>query len=90
MEIIEDKIQGAKALNLYGCSLTSVLYYVSQGTPVLATVDGGETVLIVGYDSKNTVIMDPETGTVYKKGMNDSTAWFSGHGNEFVSYVMTE
>ena len=90
MEIIEDKIQGAKALNLYGCSLTSVLYYVSQGTPVLATVDGGGTVLIVGYDSKNTVIMDPETGTVYKKGMNDSTAWFAGHGNEFVSYVMTE
>lgn len=90
MEIIEDKIQGSKALDLYGCSLSSVLYYVSQGTPVLARVDGGENVLIVGYDSKNTIIMDPTTGTVYKKGMNDSTAWFQTQGNEFVSYIMTE
>ena len=90
MEIIEDKIEGAKALNLSGCTLNSVLYYVSQGTPVLATVEGGESVLIIGYDTKNTIIMDPTTGTIYKKGMNDSTAWFAAHGNEFVSYVMTD
>ena len=90
MEIIAERIENAKPLNLAGCSLQSVLYYVSQGTPVMATIDENQTVLIIGYDAKNTVIMDPSTGTIYKKGMNDSKSWFETHGNEFVSYVVAE
>ncbi|SKB55032.1 hypothetical protein SAMN06296386_10268 [Lachnospiraceae bacterium] len=88
MDVIDNEIEDAKALNLGGCSLSSVLYYVSVGRPVLAEVETGKVVLIVGYDAKNTVIMDPETGTTYKKGMNDSKEWFENHGNEFVSYIM--
>ena len=90
MGIIADRIENSKPLNLAGCSLQSVLYYVSQGIPVMATIDENQTVLIVGYDAKNTVIMDPTTGTIYKKGMNDSKSWFETHGNEFVSYVISE
>ncbi len=88
MEVINTEIEGAKALNLGGCSLSSVLYYVSIGRPVFAEVETGQVVLIVGYDAKNTVIMDPSTGTIYKKGMNDSREWFENHGNEFVSYIL--
>ena len=84
---IKKQIPDSKALNLAGCSLSSVLYYVSDGIPVIATGGNGETVLIVGYDAQNTILMDPTTGTIYKKGMNDSTAWFAEHGNEFVTYV---
>ncbi len=77
----------AYVLELSGCNLSDVLYYVSQGTPVLATLSKNESVLIVGYDEKNILIMDTETGSVTKKGMNDSTEWFKSHGNEFVAYV---
>lgn len=88
MEIIEKEIEGADALELGGCSLNSVLYYVSIGRPVVAEVEGGSFVMIIGYDPKNTLIFDPSTGSIYKKGMNDSAEWFGSHGNEFVSYVV--
>ncbi len=88
MEILEKEIDGADALELGGCTLNSVLYYVSIGKPVVAEVDGGDYVMIIGYDLKNTVIFDPSTGSIYKKGMNDSKEWFASHGNEFISYVV--
>ncbi len=87
-EIIDREIDGAYSLELGGCSLSSVLYYVSMGRPVIAEVEGGNIVMIVGYDQLNTLIFDPYTGSIYKKGMNDSTEWFASHGNEFVSYVV--
>ena len=46
----------------------------------------GNAVLIVGYNELNTVIMDPNTGTIYKKGMNDSKLWFEENGNRFITY----
>ncbi len=88
MEILEKEIDGADVLELGGCTLNSVLYYVSIGRPVAAEVEGGNYVMIIGYDLKNTVIFDPSTGSIYKKGMNDSREWFSSHGNEFISYVV--
>ena len=88
MDIIETEIEGADALDLGGCSLSSVLYYVSIGKPVIAEVEGGNIIMIIGYDPKNTIIYDPSVGSIYKKGMNDSAEWFSSHGNEFVSYVV--
>ncbi len=88
MEILEEEIEGADALELGGCTLNSVLYYVNIGKPVVAEVDGGDWVMIIGYDLKNTVIYDPSMGSIYKKGMNDSREWFAAHGNEFISYVV--
>ncbi|MCR4890798.1 MAG: hypothetical protein K5989_01235 [Lachnospiraceae bacterium] len=87
MEILESEISGAHALNLAGCDLSSVLYYVSVGNPVIARAGEGKYVLIVGYDGQNTVILDPDEGKARKKGMNDSKELFASYGNEFVSYV---
>lgn len=86
MEILGDNIEG-QILDLSGCSLSAILYYVSQRTPVIARVENNQSVLIVGYDEKNTILMDPMTGTVYRKGMNDSTEWFERSGNGFIAYV---
>ena len=82
---------GRKALDLSGCTLDSVLYYVSEGTPVLAkppitdqTPQG--IVIIAGYDEYNTILMNPgETETFYY-GINDSTALFEEAGNVFMTY----
>ncbi|MBR4173776.1 MAG: hypothetical protein IKR56_00375 [Lachnospiraceae bacterium] len=78
------KNSSGEVLNLSGCSLSCVLYYVSEGIPVLAAVENGEYVLIVGYDEKNTIILDPATSGRYRKGMNDSAEWFMSGGNEFI------
>ncbi len=86
MSLLKSNIDG-EILDLSGCELKSVLYYVSQGYPVIATGEQGESVLIIGYDEKNTILADPMTGTIYKMGMIDSTETFSDHGNEFITYV---
>jgi len=67
-----------------------VLYYVNKDIPVLAMMEDGSAVLIIGFNEKNTVVMNPETGTVYKVGMNDSTEWFEKSGNRFITYVRNE
>ncbi len=86
LSVLENNLE-ATVLDLTGSSLNAVLYYVSRGYPVMATVEGGESVLIVGYDEKNTIIFDPREGTIAKKGMNDSKEWFEINGNQFITYI---
>ena len=87
VEILEKNLTDVQVLELSGCSLQSVLYYVNKDIPVLAMQEDGNAVLIVGFNELNTVLMDPQTGEVFKKGINDSTKWFEENGNSFVTYV---
>lgn len=89
LSLLSANINGS-VLELTGCDLPSVLYYVSMGKPVLAQTPGGGSVLIIGYDEKNTILMDPIEGRIYKKGMNDSADWFMRGGNAFIAYVVNE
>lgn len=90
IDILEDTLQGAQILDLDGCPLEAMLYYVNQDIPVLARLNNGKTVLIVGFNSLNTVLLDPEQGAVYKYGMNDSTTLFEENGNHFITYIMED
>lgn len=85
--ILEASLKDVQVLNLAGCSLDAVLYYVNLDIPVLAMQQDGNAVLIVGFNELNIVVMDPLTGTVYKKGMNDSAQWLEENGNNFITYV---
>ncbi|MCM1253116.1 MAG: hypothetical protein NC321_09865 [Clostridium sp.] len=85
--ILEANLENVQVLDLSGCSLDAVLYYVNMDIPVLATLQDGTAVLIVGFNELNIVVMDPLTGMVYKKGMNDSTEWFLENGNHFITYI---
>lgn len=85
--ILGSDLQECTILDLTGCSLDAVLYYVNQDIPILALLDDGNAVLIVGFNELNIVVMDPTTGTLYKKGMNDSTEWLNDNGNRFITYV---
>jgi hypothetical protein len=67
--------------------LNAVLYYVSKGAPVLAKLDDHTSVLIIGYDELNIIVMNPEKGTIYKMGMNDSTELFENAGGMYVTYI---
>ncbi len=88
VEILSDHLpEGCQVLELSGCSLSSALYYVSEEYPVMAVMKDGSAVLIVGYNSQNTVILDPAKGTIAKKGMNDSKQWFEENGNVFITYI---
>lgn len=87
IEILEENLPDAQVLDLGGCTLDAVLYYINQDIPVLALLDNGEAVLVTGFNEFNVVVMEPSgKETLYKKGMNDSTAWFAENGNHFITY----
>jgi len=86
LSVLKDNIDG-DVLDLTGCDLDSVLYYVGRGFPVLAMTGRGDAVLIVGYDAKNTVIYNPRDTEIRKMGINDSREFFELNGNRFVTYV---
>jgi hypothetical protein len=87
IEILEDNLEDVEVLDLTGCSLDAMLYYVNQDLPVLALLNDGEAVLVTGFNEYNVVILEPSAGTLYKKGMNDSAEWFAQNGNCFITYV---
>lgn len=90
LEILEEGLPEAQILDLTGCSLDAILYYVNKDIPVLATLNDGNAVLVIGFNELNIVVMDPLTGIPYKKGMNDSKAWLEENGNCFITYIMAE
>ena len=87
IKVLNKNLRDERILDLNGCSLDCMLYYVDQDIPVLALINSEETYLIVGFNEYNIVLMDPKSGTVYKKGMNDSREWFEKNGNRFITYV---
>lgn len=85
--ILESDLQNCTILDLSGCSLDAVLYYVNKDIPVLAMLEDGNAVLITGFNELNIVVMDPVAGTLEKRGMNDSTEWLAENGNQFIAYI---
>lgn len=88
LSVLQDNMpEDCEILDLSGCSLDAVLYYVNRDIPVMAILNDRSAVLIIGFNELNTVIMDSTTGTIYKKGINDSTDWFNSNGNQFITYI---
>ncbi len=73
--------------DLTGCTLDSVLYLVNRGYPVTAKVSDEVTVVIIGYNTYNTILYYPETGESGYYGIKDSTKMFAEAGNVFVGYM---
>ncbi|HCG59501.1 MAG TPA: hypothetical protein DEV97_05805, partial [Lachnospiraceae bacterium] len=77
---------GKQVVDLSGCTLDEVLYFVSHGRPVIAqTAEGVK--IIVGYDKYNTYLMNPGDAEWTYFGMQDSTDLFAAAGNIFYSYL---
>lgn len=89
-EILEENLTDAQVLELSGVSLDAILYYINQDIPVLATLKEDDAMLVIGFNELNIVVMNPNSGTVYKIGMNDAAQMFEEHGNLFVTYLMKE
>lgn len=85
-QILTEALTDRKVIDLTGCSVDQVLYYVNLKTPVFA-VANNEAVLIVGYDEHNTIFYNPQTNATYKMGLQDSNAMFEASGNIFLGYI---
>ncbi|HKM03293.1 MAG TPA: hypothetical protein VJZ04_01650 [Lachnospiraceae bacterium] len=87
LTILEENLVDSKILDLSGCTLDSVLYYVNKDIPVLAILNDGNGVLIIGFNETQIVLMDPLKGTLYKKGITEAEQLFSDNGKVYISYV---
>lgn len=90
LQILEENMESASVLNLTGCSLDAVLYYVNRDIPVLALLGDGTAVLLVGFNEANVGIMDPSGGTIYTMKNAAAAEWFEENGNQFITYMRKE
>lgn len=86
IKILSSALKDDKVLNLSGCALSQVLYYVNLGTPVFASTSADTAVLITGYDNTSVTLYDPNSGT-QKISMEDATNLFNNAGNVFAGYI---
>ncbi|MCD7884194.1 MAG: hypothetical protein LUI87_10910 [Lachnospiraceae bacterium] len=77
-------------VDLTGCTLEQVLYFVSEGKAVIAATETGS-VIITGYDDYgNLILLNPGETETYYYGPNDSLELFEAAGNRFISYLNTD
>ena len=86
-QIMQDNLSDVYVLNLTGCNMDMMLYYVNQDIPVLAYMQDDTAMLITGFNEQNIVVMDPMQGTIYKIGRKDAREMFEENGNHFLTYA---
>ncbi len=84
--IIDNALGEKASVNLYGCTVSEVLYFVNLGHPVLAITGDREAVIISGYDTTSVNVYFPATGETEVLHMDIATQYFERSGNSFVSY----
>ncbi len=85
--ILHNTMRDAVVLDLTGCSVDEILYYVSCGSPVFAMAESEEAVLIVGYDANNISIYDPKIGITYRQSIAEADELFGNVGKVFFTYL---
>lgn len=85
IDVMNSHMNNQKAIDLAGCSLDEMLYYVDNGYPVLGMLENVNCILIVGYDFYNAVLLNPGTGQTYRQGLEETAAQFEQYGNRFAA-----
>lgn len=89
IQILEESLDGT-VLDLSGCSLEAALYYVNLDIPVLALMEDGSAVLLVGFNEYNLGYLNPLTGAIEMMGLDNAVEWLERNGNQFITYLRRE
>ena len=87
VEILENNLENAQVLELTGCALDDVLYYVDKDIPVMVRLGQQKAVLITGFNDSEVVILDPDAGTLSKMKKKQAETIFEEAGNYYITYV---
>ena len=74
-------------VNLKGCTLDEVLYFVSGNRPVIAMTGSDKMVLLTAYTENSVTFVNPDTGKAETKSISAAEAMFHAAGNSFISYI---
>ena len=78
---------GGEGLDLTGCTTEEILYTISRRTPVIAVLENGHSVLLIGYNKTNVAYLDPADGQRYSVTFAEMESKVSASGNTFIGYV---
>lgn len=87
MEIIRSAFKDYTVLELKGCVIDELLYFIDQGTPVLARTGNDQAILLVGYSANYVYCYDPNSGQTKSIGYEEIDRLFYQGGNYFIAYV---
>lgn len=86
-DVLTNAMRESSVLDLTGCSVDEVLYYVSCGSPVFAMTGSSDAVLLTGYDSSNVTVYDPQLLTTRRIPLDEADGMFADAGNVFFTYL---
>ncbi len=86
-EILSENLENAQVLELTGCSLDDMLYYINKDIPVMVRLGHRKAVLVTGFNSTEVVIMDPDNGTLSKVRKTKAEEMFEDAGSYYITYV---
>ena len=89
LDILRNNLPNATVLELSGCNLESVLYYLNRDIPVLVLLNDGTAVAHTGFNETQVVIYNPVKDALYKISKNEAATWFEENGNNFITYIPT-
>ena len=78
----------ALVMDLSGCAMDTVLFYVSRGYPVIAITDAASdsAVLITGYNEREIVVAQNESEVTFR-ARREMEEIFARSGNRFLCYL---
>ena len=88
-DILQDNLSDVQVLDLSGCPLDTVLFYLNQDLPILVTLPEGNCQLLTGFNETEVVVLDPVAGTLGKISKKEAEARYSVNGNRFMTYIRT-
>ncbi len=86
-DILRSTLKGAIVLDVSGCTLEEVLYYISEGSPVFAMTGTDKAVLLIGYTSSQVYYFDTETNSTTSMSIEKAEELFASSGNIFITYL---
>lgn len=86
-DIISENLENAQVLELTGCTLDDVLYYINKDIPVMVRLGQKRAVLLTGFNDSEVVILDPDAGTLSKMKKKQAEKMFEEAGSYYITYV---
>lgn len=87
IQIVTNTFKDYRVLELKGCVMDELLYFIDQGTPVLARIGSNQAILLTGYSANYVYYYEPNSGQTKSIGYEEIESLFYQGGNYFIAYV---
>ncbi len=84
LNVDSQNIASRVSADISGITLDEVLYYISNDQPVMAMTSGTDSVIIVGYDFYNVILLNPADNSRSKMGQEEASQMFKNAGSKFM------